>query len=252
MNYEEMSLDDLKEIAKKYNINIGNYNKTKLIDKIIKYEAQLNASKLLQSDIKEDIDQNSNIETKTNIIKNSSTKNNLINELNNIVSDLEDFEENDIKDESIEDIGMEEEVACMSIVFGGLTYISTITGAKYKWHKIGDVEYLSMKELVSMNNSKPIFLNKPWIILQDIRAVNKFRLISKYEQVAKVNSLKQLFLTNNLKYIGETIDMAVKFGMRDVIIAKVRAMYTNGVLNNINIINLLENRLKFDLSINKE
>ncbi|KAI4445115.1 hypothetical protein C823_007622 [Eubacterium plexicaudatum ASF492] len=145
------------------------------------------------SDIKGDISKDEiNNDTIRNESKNSieNTKGNVIGAINDIVSDLEDFEESDEKDNSIEDIGMNEEVPCMSIQFGGIVYTSPITGATYKWHKIGDVEYLTIKELTSMNNSKPVFLNRPWIILQDIRAINKFRLMSKYEEVAKVNQLK--------------------------------------------------------------
>ena len=142
---------------------------------------------------------------------------------------------------------MDEQVPCMSITFGGLIYTSPITGATYKWHKIGDVEYLSMKELVSMNNSKPVFLNRPWIILQDVRAINKFRLMSKYEEVAKVNQLKKLFASGDTKQISDTIDSALKSGMREVVISKVRTMYNNGVLTNTHIINLLEEKLRFDI-----
>ena len=167
--------------------------------------------------------------------------------INDIVSDLEDFEETDEKDETIEEIGMDEEVPCMSITFGGLVYTSPITGATYKWHKIGDVEYLSVKELTSMNNSKPVFLNRPWIILQDLRAINKFRLMSKYEEVAKINQLKKLFATGDMALIVSTIDGALKSGMREVVISKVRTMYNNGILNNTHIIQMLEDKLRFDI-----
>ena len=175
------------------------------------------------------------------------SKESVIGSINDIVSDLEDFEESDERDDTIEDIGMDEEVPCMSITFGGLIYTSPITGATYKWHKIGDVEYLSMKELISMNNSKPVFLNRPWIILQDVRAINKFRLMSKYEEVAKVNQLKKLFASGDTKQISDTIDSALKSGMREVVISKVRTMYNNGVLTNTHIINLLEEKLRFDI-----
>ena len=250
MNYSELSLDKLKEIAKEKGISVGNTGKEKLIEKIEKYDLENSTKSLIDgTDIENDITVTDEdiTENKADEKEEIYSKENVIGSINDIVSDLEDFEESDERDDTIEDIGMDEEVPCMSITFGGLIYTSPITGATYKWHKIGDVEYLSMKELVSMNNSKPVFLNRPWIILQDVRAINKFRLMSKYEEVAKVNQLKKLFASGDTKQISDTIDSALKSGMREVVISKVRTMYNNGVLTNTHIINLLEEKLRFDI-----
>ena len=250
MNYSELSLDKLKEIAKEKGISVGNTGKEKLIEKIEKYDLENSTKSLIDgTDIENDITVTDEDITENKADKKEEiySKESVIGSINDIVSDLEDFEESDERDDTIEDIGMDEEVPCMSITFGGLIYTSPITGATYKWHKIGDVEYLSMKELVSMNNSKPVFLNRPWIILQDVRAINKFRLMSKYEEVAKVNQLKKLFASGDTKQISDTIDSALKSGMREVVISKVRTMYNNGVLTNTHIINLLEEKLRFDI-----
>ena len=251
MNYSELSFDKLKEIAKEKGISVGNTGKEKLIEKIEKYDLENSTKSLIDgTDIENDITVTDEdiTENKADEKEEIYSKESVIGSINDIVSDLEDFEESDERDDTIEDIGMDEEVPCMSITFGGLIYTSPITGATYKWHKIGDVEYLSMKELVSMNNSKPVFLNRPWIILQDVRAINKFRLMSKYEEVAKVNQLKKLFASGDTKQISDTIDSALKSGMREVVISKVRTMYNNGVLTNTHIINLLEEKLRFDIA----
>lgn len=255
MNYSELSLEKLKEIAKEKGITVGNTGKEKLIEKIEKYDLESSTKSLIDgSDIENDItatnqDNVSNSFEVSESNDNSTTKKeNVIDSINGIISDLEGFEESEERDDTIEDIGMEEEVPCMSITFGGLVYVSPITGATYKWHKIGDVEYLTMKELISMNNSKPVFLNKPWIILQDVRAINKFRLMSKYEEVAKVNQLKKLFASGDTNQISDTIDSALRSGMREVVISKVRTMYNNGILNNTHIIKLLEDKLRFDIA----
>lgn len=254
MNYNELSLEQLKDIAKEKGIAVGNTGKEKLIEKIEKHDLENNTKSLIDgTDIVDDItasepEMDESVTEENNVEENTSKKENVLNSINDIISDLDDFEESDERDDTIEDIGMDEEVPCMSITFGGLVYTSPITGATYKWHKIGDVEYLTIKELVSMNNSKPVFLNRPWIILQDVRAINKFRLMSKYEEVAKVNQLKKLFATGDTKLISETIDSALRSGMREVVISKVRTMYNNGVLNNTHIIKLLEEKLRFEIS----
>lgn len=247
MNYSELSLEELKEIAKEKGIVVGNTGKEKLIEKIEKYDLENNAKALIDgTDIENDLVADEVIDIDEE--KEVHTKESVIGAISDMVSDLEDFEESDERDDTIEDIGMDEEVPCMSLTFGELVYTSPITGAKYKWHKIGDVEYLTVKELVSMNNSKPVFLNRPWIILQDVRAVNKFRLMSKYEEVAKINQLKKLFASGDMNLIRKTIDNALNSGMRDVVISKVRTMYNNGVLSNTHIIKLLEERLRFDIA----
>ena len=255
MNYSELSLEKLKEIAKEKGITVGNTGKEKLIEKIEKYDLENSTKSLIDgSDIENDItatnqdNVSNNFEVSESNGNSATKKENVIDSINGIISDLEGFEESEERDDTIEDIGMEEEVPCMSITFGGLVYVSPITGATYKWHKIGDVEYLTMKELISMNNSKPVFLNRPWIILQDVRAINKFRLMSKYEEVAKVNQLKKLFANGDTKQISDTIDSALRAGMREVIVSKVRTMYNNGILNNTHIIKLLEDKLRFDIA----
>lgn len=253
MNYKELSLDELKKIAKERGISVGNSGQEKIIEKLEKFDSENATATLIDgSDIKDDISDDTVFSDNSENtgypqVDEEGKKENVIGAINDIVTDLEDFEESDEKDDTIDDIGMDEEVPCMSITFGGLVYTSPITGATYKWHKIGDVEYLSVKELISMNNSKPVFLNRPWIILQDIRAVNKFRLMSKYEEVAKVNQLKKLFATGDIKLIESTIESALKSGMREVVISKVRTMYNNGVLNNTHIIRLLEEKLRFEI-----
>lgn len=248
MNYNELSLDELKVIAKEKGITVGNIKKENLVLKLEKYDLDSGLKFSINDlDIEHNTDGTVSPEKDSN--KNTISKQeNVINSINDIVSDLEDFEETDKRDKSIEDIGMDEEVPCMSITFGGLVYTSPITGATYKWHKIGDIEYLTMKELISMNNSKPIFLNRPWIILQDIRAINKFRLTTKYEEVAKLNQLKKLFSSGDKELIESTIDSALKSGMREVVISKVRTMYNNGVLSNTHIIKMLEDKLRFDIA----
>lgn len=246
MDYSKFSLDELKNIAKEKGITVGNIKKDKLIDKIEKFDLENNTKSLIDgTDIIDDIEKEDIVEDKLD----SPNKENIVESITDIISDLDDYEDSEERDETIEDIGMEEEVPCMSITFGELIYTSNITGATYKWQKIGDVEYLTMKELTSMNNSKPIFLNRPWLILQDVRAINHFRLMSKYEDVAKINQLKKLFASGNTKLITETVDSALKAGMRDVLISKIRTMYNNKVLNNTHIIKLLQEQIRFDIDI---
>ena len=98
-----------------------------------------------------------------------------------------------------------------------------------------------------MNNYKSDFLRKPLVILMDERAVKKFRLTSVYENVAKINNLTAVF-NSSLPEIEKVIDDALRVNMRDILISKVRQMYKNKKLKDIEVIRLLERKLKFDLS----
>ena len=56
MNYHELSLDELKKIAKEKGISIGNSKQEKIIDKLKQYDLENNTESLINGvDIKEDI-----------------------------------------------------------------------------------------------------------------------------------------------------------------------------------------------------
>jgi hypothetical protein len=145
-------------------------------------------------------------------------------------------------------IGNEEEIACKSITFGGLTWVSSRTNAHYRWANIGATEYIPFGELVTLNNTKRDFLFKPMFIVQDERVVKYFRLQEIYEEVAQIHNLKKLFDAGNLNEVAKAIDNAIAVNMRDIVISKVRDMRKTGELNNIDVIKLLEQQLCFDLS----
>ena len=142
---------------------------------------------------------------------------------------------------------LDEMIACKSMVFGGLIWVSDKTNSSYRWGDIGEIEYISFGELIALNNSKKAFLTKPYIILLDPRAVKYFRLVKVYESVAKINNLTELF-QQPMSKIDDTISVALAANMRDILISKVRDMLKTGALTNINIIKMLEKRLKHDLS----
>lgn len=242
MNYEEMSFEELKELAKERNIFVGNIKKPeKLIDKLKEYDT-LNSLYEEDNDLVADevIEPK---ETKTN------KSENVLDSINEAIEELEDSSDEEV--ENIKDdtkIGMEEEIPCRSITYGGLTYVSKKTGAKYRWDQIGKLQYISMSELVNMNNNNKDFLVKPLIILQDMRAVNFFRLSQVYENVAQINNLKSIFNSLDMDRITSTLKLGINVNMRDVLVSKISQMIKNNVLNNIKIIKLCEKELRYDFS----
>lgn len=144
-------------------------------------------------------------------------------------------------------IGLDEEIAVRSVTFGGLTWISPKTNAHYRWNEIGTVEYIQFGELVTMNNTSQAFLTEPYVILQDERAVDYFRLKPVYEKIAVVNSLEELFKEGDLAKIEQALRDIRNTSMRNVAISKIKELRTTHTLNNIDVIRLIEKILCFDI-----
>lgn len=240
MDYENMDLEALKEYAKSVGITFGKIGKEKLIEKIREKESSNKHITSLLTD--EDI-----VEKNERELDNIPTENkSLLESITSAIDDLEDSTGNE-SEEIIEDLPMDTIINVKSITFGGLTYKSRTTNAVFRWNQIGAIQPMTITEINEMNNYKSDFLRKPLVILMDERAIKKFRLTSVYENVAKINNLTSVF-NSNMKTIENVIDDAIRVNMRDILISKVRQMYKTKKLVDINVIRLLESKLKFDLS----
>lgn len=145
------------------------------------------------------------------------------------------------------EIPLDEEIAVRSVTFGGLTWISSKTNSHYRWNEIGAIEYIQFGELITMNNTQQAFLTEPYVILQDERAVEYFRLKPVYEKIAVVNSLEDLFKEGDLGKIEKALRNIRDTSMRNVAISKIKELRGTHTLNNIDIIRLIEKILCFDM-----
>lgn len=240
MNFETMELDELKEYAKSLGITFGKIGKEKLIEKIKEYEKNESAI----SSVIEDEDLDDKIQEENEEIE-EENKGSLLDSITSAIDDLEDSTGGDV--EPIVDLPIDTLIGVKSITFGGLTYKSKTNNAIFRWNQIGAVEYMTVGQLNEMNNYKTDFLRKPLVILLDERAIKKFRLTPVYENVAKINNLTAIF-NSDIDTISKVIDDALRVNMRDILISKVRQMYKNKKLKDIEVIRLLEQKLQFDLS----
>lgn len=241
MDYNSMELEELKEYAKSIGITVGNTGKEKLIEKIKNKESDNDISSVLND---EDIDEPLNNEPPSFDLSYKASDSSMINFISSAIDELEDSSDGDV-DEIIE-ISDSTPIAVKSITYGGLTYKSRITNALFRWNQIGAVQTMSIAQLNEMNNYSSEFLRKPMVILLDERAVKKFRLTSVYENVAKINNLTALF-RSDMKTIERVIDDAINVNMRDILISKVRQMYKNKKLVDVNILRLLQDKLQFEI-----
>lgn len=241
MDYEGMSLDELKDYAKSIEITVGNIGKEKLIAKIKAKEIESESVKSVLED--NDLEEKEEIEEEVEPETNASVS--LLDSITSAIDELEDSTSEAIGE--IVDLPINTIVNVKSITYGGLTYKSRTTNAVFRWNQIGSVQPMTVGEINEMNNYKPDFLRKPLVILMDEKAIKKFRLTSVYENVAKINNLTAVF-NSDMTTIERVIDDALRVNMRDILISKVRQMYKNKKLVDINIIRLLEKKLQFDLS----
>lgn len=240
MDYTKMDLDELKELAKSRGLKVGNIGKDKLISKLKENDT---FSVVTAED--EDLSENTAQETPVVENKIEEKSGSLLDAISETIDELD--ESVDDKDDYDDTLELDTSIPVKSITFGGLTYKSRSTNAVFRWNQIGAIQYMTVAELNEMNNYKSAFLNKPLVILMDERAVKKFRLTPVYENVAKLNNLKEVF-SSDMHTIECVIDDALRVNMRDILINKVRQMYKTGKLVDINVIRLLEKKLSFDLS----
>lgn len=240
LNFEDMTFDEVKEIAKQKGIKFGNISKEKLIEKI---QAELDDN-TVTDDVTETVEVNQDAPDVKSVVENKTDST-----LSSIISAIDDLEETDdsyVK-ETFEELPLDTMIPVRSLTFGTLIYKSPSNNAVFIWNEIGSTQYMSIANITEMNNYNPNFLRKPLVVLLDDRAVKQFRLTPVYENVAKINDLKKLF-KSDMSTIAKTIDDALRVNMRDILISKVRTLYKNKSLTDINVIRLLEKKLQFDLS----
>lgn len=243
MDFENMELDELKDYAKSLGITFGKIGKDKLIEKIKEKE---NESATVMSVIDDDdLEETVNVET-NEVVEEVTAPTSLLDSITSAIDDLDDSTGGEI--EEIVDLPMDYTLNVKSITYGGLTYKSRTTNAVFRWNQIGEIQPMTIGEINEMNNYKADFLRKPLVILMDEKAIKKFRLTPVYENVAKINNLGAVFNSGDMNKIDKVISDALSVNMRDILISKVRQMYKNKKLTDINVLRLLEKRLQFDLT----
>ena len=240
MNFESMSLDELKSVAKDKGIRAGNISKEKLIEKLLEAENISNVASVVDDDLSADI------KTEIEDDDTDSKPKSILESITSAIDELDEGEDEYIEDSFVE-LPRDTVINVRSITFGQLIYKSPTNNARFIWNNIGSVIQMTIAELTEMNNQKPEFLTNPNIILLNEDAIRQFRLNSVYENVAQVNNLKSLFKKDEAT-IERAIDKALLANMRNVLISKIRIMYDNKALTDINVIKLLERKLQFDLT----
>ncbi len=242
MNFDTMTFSELKAYAKEKGLKIGNVGEDKLREKLKTTFTDIDNLNL-DNDIQPEKEETPSV---VETVKTETA--NEVDLVGTIASTIDELDESiDVENEINITLSDDTVIPVKSMTFGTLIYKSRKNNAIYTWDGIGATEPMTIGAITEMNNTKSDFLRKPYVILMNNDAIKQFRLTKIYENVAKVSDLKTLF-TYDLDTISKTIDDALNVNLRDVLISKVRTMYKNNTLKDINVIRLLEQKLQFDFS----
>jgi len=138
----------------------------------------------------------------------------------------------------------DEEIACRSVTFGELVWVSRSSSTQYTWAEFDDVQYVKYSHLREMKAGSKRFISEPLLIVCDERVIEDFRLGDLYKKYELIESLDSIVQKSPSEITGvlEGIKMCK---LRSAAVAKIRAMRENGLLSNVDTMTLIQNALKF-------
>lgn len=109
-----------------------------------------------------------------------------------------------------------EMVEVRNVLDGKVVYISPKTKLKYKWLEKGDVEILSVEEILAMD-SKKIFLRTPILVIDDERVIEGLGLGKVYRDIELIENTEKLeeLDIDELKEFVEGLSDECKNNLRD-------------------------------------
>ena len=109
-----------------------------------------------------------------------------------------------------------EMVEVRNVLDGKVVYVSPKTKLKYKWLEKGDVEILSVEEILAMD-SKKIFLRTPVLVIDDERVIEGLGLRKVYRDIELIENTEKLeeLDVDELKEFVEGLSDECKNNLRD-------------------------------------
>ena len=109
-----------------------------------------------------------------------------------------------------------EMVEVRNVLDGKVVYVSPKTKLKYKWLEKGDIEILSVEEILAMD-SKKIFLRTPILAIDDERVIEGLGLGKVYKDIELIENTEKLeeLDIDELKEFVEGLSDECKNNLRD-------------------------------------
>lgn len=140
---------------------------------------------------------------------------------------------------------IEDEKVMVRSVVNNVGFISNKSGIQYAWKDKGDVETMTVKDLLAMETKSKRYLRTPWLVVDDERIIEALKLKELYGLIDKVNDVDSLIDmgVDEIKRVFEKLPNEYKKNFRDEIYVKVRTHE----LKDITVINALSEILNVDL-----
>lgn len=115
-----------------------------------------------------------------------------------------------------------EMVEVRNVLDGKVVYVSPKTKLKYKWLEKGDIEILSVEEILAMD-SKKIFLRTPVLVIDDERVIEGLGLGKVYRDIELIENTEKLeeLDIDELKEFVEGLSDECKNNLRDEMSKKI-------------------------------
>lgn len=144
------------------------------------------------------------------------------------------------------DINRDDLILCRS-ARTNLIYISSRTSDKFEWAEYGDVQYITMGELISMKSTQPRFLKEGWLIVDDEEAIEQLGLSAMYGNIFEIDDMDSFFAKSEDEI--ERILSNMPRGFKNSLASFARERIESGKLDSNRKIKLLEQLLDVDLKI---
>ena len=119
----------------------------------------------------------------------------------------------------------DEFVEVRSVYDGGVTYDSPKTKISYFWTNKGDIEVMTIEEVLTMNSTRPKCLSVPWLAVNDQRVIEGLglgKVVDMIEKIENTDALIEMDL-NELEELIKSLNPEQKNNLRDEITKKIEA-----------------------------
>lgn len=119
----------------------------------------------------------------------------------------------------------DEFVEVRSVYDGGVTYDSPKTKISYFWTNKGDIEVMTIEEVLTMNSTRPKCLSVPWLAVNDQRVIEGLglgKVVDMIEKIENTDALIEMDL-NELEELIKSLNQEQKNNLRDEIAKKIEA-----------------------------
>ena len=144
------------------------------------------------------------------------------------------------------EINRDDLIMCRSAV-NNLVYISKRTSEKFEWAEYGDVQYITLGELIAMKSTQPRMLKEGWLIVDDEEAIEQLGLAKLYGNMFEIDDIDEFFdlSEREMKRILTNMPRGFKKSLGNF----ARERVQSGQLDSNRKIKLLEELLDIDLKI---